>query len=164
MQLQPIQKGDSVQQRQSTRYYQRLFVVHLLYITTEDTIKQCGHKACPNSPNSVLSREFVEQAPLTDRLETCPFESVDERLRPYGTGETSIWLRYGRTRTALFESRAKSMLLLPDCTFAVRLPDREYLAGIVTMTVPATGLPLSSVSGPKGTISTRWCPGIAFER
>ena len=26
------------------------------------------------------------------------------------------------------------------------------------------GLPLSSVSGPKGTISTRWCPGIAFER
>lgn len=54
-------KGDPVQQRQSTRYYQRLFVVDLLYITTEDTIKQCGHKACPNSPNSVLSREFVEQ-------------------------------------------------------------------------------------------------------
>jgi hypothetical protein len=50
-------KGDPVQQRQSTRYCQRLFVVDLLYITNEYTIKQCGHKACPNSPNSVSPRD-----------------------------------------------------------------------------------------------------------
>jgi hypothetical protein len=54
-------KCNPVQHRQSKRSSKRFFVGGLLYITNEYTIKQCGHKACPNSLNSVSPRDFLRQ-------------------------------------------------------------------------------------------------------
>ena len=164
MPLQPIQRAipfSSDNQRAIAAPLRRGLVVH----------HDRGHDQAMRAQSLPQFPEF-RVVPRIRR--TSPFLSTAHRIAYSNRSKDLLsrteqgLLRYGfavaRRDQSYFESRAKSMLLLPDCTFAVRLPDREYLAGIVTMTVPATGLPLSSVSDPKGTISTRWCPEIAFER